>query len=74
MERPNIVPSIEPIGDRALALMMAVRTSSVLRPAAESLAGSAVTRIAGWSAPATLTSATPGTCEMRWSSTVSAAS
>ena len=74
MARPYTCPSIAPVGDSALALTMAVRTSSWLSPIAESFAGSAVTRIAGWSAPATLTSETPETCEMRWIKTVSAAS
>ena len=31
-------------------------------------------RTAGWSAPLTVTSPTPGTCEMRWAITVSATS
>ena len=41
---------------------------------AASWAGSTRTRIAGCSAPATVTSPTPSTWEMRWAITVSAAS
>jgi hypothetical protein len=41
---------------------------------AASLRGSSRTRIAGWSAPLTVTSATPEICEMRWAITESAAS
>ena len=67
-------PSMAPVGDTALALTMAVRMSSRLSPMADKRAGSARMRIAGWSAPATSAWATPSICEMRWSSTVSAAS
>ena len=63
-----------PSGATALALVMAARTSSMLMPIDASCIGLTRTRMAGWSAPATVTSATPSTCEMRWAMTVSAAS
>ena len=74
MARPNLSPSMMPVGEMALALTIVVRRSSMERPMFESFSGSAEMRIAGWSAPATLTSATPSICEMRCTSTESAAS
>ena len=67
-------PSMMPSGASALALTMAARTSSTLSPIAASSVGLTRTRMAGCSAPLTVTSATPSTCEMRWAMTVSAAS
>ena len=63
-----------PSGASALALVIATRTSSTLSPIDDSSMGLARTRMAGCSAPATVTSATPSTWEMRWAMTVSAAS
>ena len=63
-----------PSGASALALAIAMRTSSTLSPIDDSSMGLARTRMAGCSAPATVTSATPSTWEMRWAMTVSAAS
>ena len=63
-----------PTGPSGLALMIAVRTSSVAMPAFDSATGLSWIRTAGWSAPLTVTSPTPGTCEMRCASTVSATS
>ena len=54
--------------------MIASRTSSVAIPAFDSATGLSAIRTAGWSAPVTLTSPTPGTCEMRCAITVSATS
>ena len=67
-------PSMMPSGASALALVIATRTSSMLSPMEESSIGLTRTRMAGCSAPPTVTSATPSTCEMRWATTVSAAS
>ena len=67
-------PSTAPTGATALASAMAVRTSSMLRPMEASSVGLTRTRMAGCSAPLTSTWAMPGTCEMRWATTVSAAS
>ena len=63
-----------PTGPSGLELTIATRTSSVDIPAFESATGLSAIRTAGWSAPLTLTSPTPGTCEMRWAITVSATS
>ena len=63
-----------PTGPSGLALISANRTSSVAIPAFESATGLSEIRTAGWSAPLTVTSPTPGTCEMRCAITVSAAS
>jgi hypothetical protein len=63
-----------PTGPSGLALMMASRTSSVAIPAFDSATGLSAIRTAGWSAPLTVTSPTPGTCETRCASTVSATS
>ena len=63
-----------PTGPSGLALMIASRTSSVAIPAFESATGLSAMRTAGWSAPLTVTSPTPGTCEIRCAITVSAAS
>ncbi|MGY4376046.1 hypothetical protein ACVWZ3_003685 [Bradyrhizobium sp. i1.3.6] len=63
-----------PTGPSGLALMIAVLTSSVAMPALDNATGLSCTRTAGWSAPLTVTSPTPGTCEMRCASTVSATS
>jgi hypothetical protein len=63
-----------PTGPSGLALMMAVRTSSVAMPALESATGLSWIRTAGWSAPEIVTLPTPGTCEMRCASTLSAMS
>ena len=63
-----------PSGASALALAIAMRTSSMLSPMEASSMGLTRTRMAGCSAPLTVTSATPSTCEMRWAMTVSAAS
>ena len=54
--------------------MIASLTASVAIPALESATGLSAMRTAGWSAPLTVTSPTPGTCEMRWAITVSATS
>ena len=70
--RPS--PSNTPSGPAALVLAIAVRTSSMLRPMEASAIGLTRTRIAGCSAPLTLTSATPSTWARRWATTVSAAS
>jgi hypothetical protein len=67
-------PSNEPIGPTALLLVIAVRIVSVDRFIAASRAGSIRTRIAGCSEPATVTSATPSTCDSRCAITLSAAS
>ena len=48
-----------PTGASALALAMALRTSSMLRPMEASSVGLTRTRMAGCSAPLTVTSATP---------------
>ena len=63
-----------PTGPSGLALMMASRTSSVAISAFDSATGLSAIRTAGWSAPVTLTSPTPGTCEIRCAITVSAMS
>jgi hypothetical protein len=63
-----------PSGPAALALTMARRTSSMLMPILAIATGLTRTRIAGCSAPATLTSATPSTWDSRCASTVSAMS
>jgi len=55
------VPSNVPIGPTALELAIAVRTSSMASHMADSRAGSTLTRMAGCSEPATVTSATPST-------------
>ena len=68
------LPSNTPSGPAALLLAIAVRTSSMESPIEASAIGLTRTRIAGCSAPLTLTSATPSTCERRWAITVSAAS
>ncbi len=68
------LPSNEPSGPTLLALAIALRTSSMLRPIPASRVGSTLTRIAGCSEPATPTSATPSTWDKRWAITVSAAS
>ena len=67
-------PSNTPTGPAALELAMAVRTSSMDKPMEASAIGLTRTRIAGCSAPLTLTSATPGTWDSRCATTVSAAS
>jgi hypothetical protein len=67
-------PSKMPTGPSGLALTIAVRTSSVAMPAFDSATGLSWMRTAGWSAPAIVTLPTPGTCEMRCASTVSATS
>ena len=63
-----------PSGASELALAIAVRTSSMASPMVESSIGLTRTRMAGCSAPATVTSATPCTWLRRCSRTVSAAS
>ena len=63
-----------PTGPSGLALTIASLTSSVAMPAFDSATGLSAIRTAGWSAPVTVTSPTPGTCEMRCASTVSATS
>jgi hypothetical protein len=68
------LPSNSPTGPTALLLAMAVRTSSMDNPIEASAIGLMRTRIAGCSAPLTLTSATPSTWDRRWAMTVSAAS
>ena len=67
-------PSNTPIGPVALELAMAVRTSSSDSPIEASATGLTRTRIAGCSAPLTVTSATPSIWDRRWTITVSAAS
>ena len=67
-------PSNIPTGPIPLLLAIAVRTSSMFNPIEASAIGSTRTRIAGCSAPLTLTSATPSIWERRWAITVSAAS
>ena len=67
-------PSKMPTGPSGLALTIASRTSSVAIPAFDSATGLSAIRTAGWSAPETVTSPTPGTCEMRCAITVSATS
>ncbi len=54
--------------------MIAFLTSSVAIPAFDSATGLSAIRTAGWSAPLTVTSPTPGTCEIRCAITVSATS
>ncbi len=61
MVTPRLAPSKVPSGPTALALAIAVRTSSMLTPMAAMRAGLTRTRIAGCSAPVTVTSATPST-------------
>src|SRR4051795_9130451 len=63
-----------PTGPSGLALTIASLTSSVAIPAVDSATGRSAIRTAGWSAPLTVTSPTPGTCEIRCASTVSATS
>ena len=63
-----------PTGPSGLALMIASLISSVAMPAFERATGLSAIRTAGWSAPLTVTSPTPGTCEMRCAITVSATS
>jgi hypothetical protein len=63
-----------PTGPSGLALTIAVLTSSVAMPAFDSATGLSAIRTAGWSAPLTVTSPTPGTCDSRCASTVSATS
>ncbi len=63
-----------PTGPSGLAVMIAVRTSSVAIPALDRATGLSAIRTAGWSAPETVASPTPGTCEMRCAITVSATS
>jgi hypothetical protein len=67
-------PSKMPIGPCALVLAIAVRTSSMDKPMEASAIGLTRTRIAGCSAPFTLTSAMPSTCDRRCATTVSATS
>jgi hypothetical protein len=67
-------PSNAPFGPAALELTIAARTSSMPSPMEASAKGSTRTRIAGCSAPLTVTSATPLTWEMRWAITLSATS
>ncbi len=67
-------PSKEPMAWPTLALPMAVRIASIDRPMAARRCGSMRTRMAGWAAPLTVTSATPSTWEIFWAMTVSAAS
>ncbi len=69
-----LAPSMKPSGASALALTMAERTSSMLSPMVESSMGLTLTRMAGCSAPAAVTSATPSTWESRCTITVSATS
>ena len=67
-------PSNTPSAPAALVLAMAVRTASMSSPIEASASGLTRTRMAGCSAPLTLTSATPSTCDSRCAITVSAAS
>jgi hypothetical protein len=57
-----------------LLLAIAMRTSSIDSPIDASAIGLTRMRMAGCSAPLTLTSATPSICESRCTITVSAAS
>ena len=70
------MPSLSnsPTGPVALALTMARRTSSISMPILAIATGLTRTRTAGCSAPDTVTSPTPSTCDKRWASTVSAIS
>src|SRR5262249_8060946 len=70
--RPS--PSNTPSGPAALVLAIEVRTSSIDNPIEASAIGLTRTRIAGCSAPLTLTSATPSICDRRCATTLSAAS
>ncbi len=63
-----------PLGRKALAAARAARTSSVLMPARFRASGLSRTRTAGSAPPPTVTSPTPGICEIFWASTVEAAS
>ena len=63
-----------PLGRKALAALRALRTSSMLTPARFRASGMASTRTAGRAPPPTVTSPTPGICEIFWASTVEAAS
>ena len=74
MVTARLSPSKVPSGPAALELDIAVRTSSMDKPMADSRAGSTRTRIAGCSEPATVTSATPSTCDSRCAIMLSAAS
>ena len=67
-------PSMMPSGESALAATIADRTSSMLNPTVDSSMGLTRTRMAGCSAPAAVTSATPSTWERRCTITVSEAS
>ena len=67
-------PSKVPSALAALALEMAVRTSSRLTPIEATATGLTRMRIAGCSAPLTVTSATPSTWAMRCAMTLSATS
>jgi hypothetical protein len=74
MVTPRLSPSKAPIGPTALEFEIAVRTSSIDSPMADKRAGSTRTRIAGCSDPATVTSATPSTCDNRCAMMLSATS
>ena len=67
-------PSKVPSALAVLALAMAVRTSSRLTPIEAIATGLTRMRMAGCSAPLTVTSATPSTWDMRWAMMLSATS
>src|SRR5664279_1159770 len=72
MVTARALPSKVPIGPTALELAIALRTSSMLKPMDDNRIGSTLTRNAGCSEPATVTSATPSTCDRRCAITLSA--
>ncbi len=74
MVAARLGPSMAPSGLTSVASVMAVLTWSRPMPRPASASGRTRTRIAGCSAPLMLTSATPGTWDRRWATTVSAAS
>ena len=67
-------PSKVPSGVSELALATAARTSSRLMPIEAAATGLTRMRMAGCSAPLTVTSATPSIWAMRWATSVSATS
>ena len=74
MVRAKSGPSKVPSGLAELALATAVRTSSMLTPIEAIATGLTRTRIAGCSAPLTVTSATPSICAIRCATIESATS
>ena len=67
-------PENAPLGELAVAVERAERTSSIERPTPASADGSTETRTAGCCPPPTVTCPTPETCEIFWARMVFAVS